>query len=321
MKSPNETPATRGRGRGRGRGAAAAVTRGGGVAAGGAGFRRSSESMSEPNKAGTSIFDWPDMDEAEDPAAAPVPPKKTAAPTAGKTHEDIKRMLEEDMKMEAEVARSKRESESETESATSATSRHRRSTGSSHKSASAKEDQVEMPPSAADIVLTKAAKPEILQNQDQLIVTTTSTPSAPLCPTNVINVGSLSMSPATSASAPMSPSKSLGPLSVTPVGRGGASITPARPQCQPTVLHPRSGAPAPIIPGGVTVSSVIRQPQQPQQPAPQPQVPAAPSPQPALSLVQLPTQPIPPSEIRTTKQVLLEQKPSSPKISIPAEVA
>lgn len=81
----------------------------------------------------------------------------------------------------------------------------------------------------------------------------------------------------------------------------------------------------PVQPQTTVVSvqkpTVVPQPQQPQQPM-RPQIPPPQVNSPGLSVVQLPTQPLPASEIaRTSKQVLLEPKVAaapSPKISIPS---
>lgn len=90
----------------------------------------------------------------------------------------------------------------------------------------------------------------------------------------------------------------------TPVSFVAKASFPAQPQprqvSQPTVLPPRQ---APVR-------------GQFQQMANMPRIQLATSQ--GVGLVQLPTHPIPPNEIRTTKQILLEQKTSAPQIAIPS---
>lgn len=102
-----------------------------------------------------------------------------------------------------------------------------------------------------------------------------------------------------------------------------AGVTILRPQqVTSTSIHTTGQATQilnPALPSSAAaVVSTIRQPLPastlPQQGS---KVSISPS-SPSIPLVQLPTQPIPPSEIRTTKQVLLEPKSAPPKISIPS---
>ena len=126
-------------------------------------------------------------------------------------------------------------------------------------------------------------------------------------------------------------------ITVQPVPSQVSAPTQLTPHIPPgvTILRPQQ-LPAPgqaghsgqatqvLSTSAAAVVSTIRQPLPASTLTPQvPRVSISPS-SPSLSMVQLPTQlqlptqPIPPSEIRTTKQVLLEPKNVPPKISIPS---
>ena len=120
------------------------------------------------------------------------------------------------------------------------------------------------------------------------------------------------------------PSQVPAPTQLTPLPPG---VTILRPQHIPSatsihstgqttqIINPASALPS----SAAAVVNTIRQPLPASTLQPQGSKvsisPASPSVPPH---VQLPTQPIPPSEIRTTKQVLLEPKAAAPKISIPS---
>ena len=101
-----------------------------------------------------------------------------------------------------------------------------------------------------------------------------------------------------------------------------SGVTILRPQ-QATSTSMHTSGPAtqiinPLPSSAAAVVNTIRQPLPASTLPPQgSKVSISPS-SPSIPLVQLPTQPIPPSEIRTTKQVLLEPKSAPPKIAIPS---
>ena len=119
-------------------------------------------------------------------------------------------------------------------------------------------------------------------------------------------------------------SKLSAPTQLTPLPAG---VTILRPQqiTSATSIHPTGQATQIINPGSGMPSSAAAVVNTIRQPLPactlQPQgtkVSISPATQSVPPMVQLPTQPIPPSEIRTTKQILLEPKSTAPKISIPS---